>query len=63
MSTKRAAIGEAAENPAAVADAEQHARQDVAGLAARLPRRGAPLAAGAGVLLSGWIILRRLRRR
>lgn len=66
MGTKQA-IGEAVENPAAIADAEQHAWQDIGGrsarLAARLSRGAAPLAAGAGVLLSGWLILRRLRRR
>ena len=62
MGTKRGPAGEAVENPAAVADAEQHARQDIAGLAARLPRSVPPLAA-AGVLVSGWLILRRRRRR
>jgi hypothetical protein len=66
MGTKRGAVGEAVENPAAVADAEQHARQDIAGLSARvaerLPRSAPPLAA-AGVLVSGWLILRRRRRR
>jgi hypothetical protein len=54
------------ENPAAVADAEQHARQDIAGLSARLaaslPRGARPLAA-AGALVSGWLILRKRRRR
>jgi hypothetical protein len=68
MGTRRSAAGEAVENPAAVADAEQHARQDIAGLrarvAARLPRGARPLAAAAGAaLLSGWVILRRRRRR
>lgn len=66
MGTKRGTAAEAVENPAAVADAEQHARQDIAGLsarvAARLPRTAPPLAA-AGVLISGWLILRRRRRR
>jgi hypothetical protein len=66
MGTKREANGEAVENPAAVADAEQHARQDIAGLsarvAARLPRSARPLAA-AGALVSGWLILRRRRKR
>ena len=66
MSSKRAATGETVENPAATADAEQHARQDIAGLgdrlAAWLPRGAAPLAAAAGALLSSWLI-RRLRRR
>ena len=68
MGTRRPTAGKAVENPAAVADAEQHARQDIAGLrarvAARLPRGARPLAAAAGgVLVSGWVILRRRRRR
>jgi hypothetical protein len=68
MSNRRSAAGEAVENPAAAADAEQHARQDMAGLrarvAARLPRGARPIAAAAGgVLISGWVILRRRRRR
>jgi hypothetical protein len=66
MGTKRAATGDAVENPAATADAEQHVRQDIAGLsarlAARLPRAARPIAAGAGVLVAGWLILRRRRR-
>lgn len=67
MDTKPVATPDAVENPAATADAEQHARQDIAGLsarlAARLPRAARPIAAGAGVLVSGWLILRRRRRR
>jgi len=68
MGIRRSAAGEAVENPAAVADAEQHARQDIAGLrarvAARLPCGARPLAAAAGgALVSGWVILRRRRRR
>ncbi len=66
MGTKRGVARETVENPAAVADAEQHARQDIAGLiaraAARMPRTAPPLAA-AGALVSGWLILRRRRRR
>jgi hypothetical protein len=66
MSAKRVAIGETVENPAASADLEQHARQDIAGLrarlAARLPRGAAPLAAATGALVSGWLVLRRRRR-
>jgi hypothetical protein len=65
MGTRQAATGDAAENPAAAADAEQHARQDIAGLSARvagrLPRGARPLAA-ACALLAGWLILRRRRR-
>jgi hypothetical protein len=68
MGSRRSAVGQAVENPAAVADAEQHARQDIAGLrarvAARLRRNARPLAAAAGgALISGWVILRRRRRR
>ena len=68
MRTRRAAVGAAVENPAAAADAEQHARQDMAGLgarvAARLPRALGPLAlAAAAALVSGWLILRQRRRR
>ena len=65
MGTKQATGGDV-ENPAAIADAEQHARQDIASrgarLAARLSRGAAPLTAGAGALLSAWLILRRRRR-
>jgi hypothetical protein len=67
MSTNRVAVGETVGNPAATADAQQHARQDIAGLrarlAARLPRGAAAPLAAAGVLVSGWVILRRRRRR
>jgi len=54
-------------NPAAVADAEQHARQQIAGLRARAAARpGAyawPVAAASGALVLGWLIRRWLRRR
>jgi hypothetical protein len=54
------------ENPAAVADAEQHVREELEGLRARVARRAggyvAPLAAAAGIVVSGWLI-RRLRRK
>ena len=68
MGPRRTAVGHVVENPAAVADAEQHARQDIAGLrarvAARLPRGARPLAAAVGgALVSGWVILRMRRRR
>jgi hypothetical protein len=65
MGSKRGAVAVAAENPAAVADAEQHARQDIAGLGGRVAarlRRGVPPLAAAGALVSGWLILRRRRR-
>jgi hypothetical protein len=60
----------AADNPGALADAEQHARQEIAGLRSRAAgaARGAagyawPVAAAAsGVILSGWL-LRRWRRK
>jgi hypothetical protein len=66
MGTKQGLIAGSVENPAAVADAEQHARQDMAGLSARLAARlphVAPSLAAAGALASGWLILRRLKRR
>jgi hypothetical protein len=60
----------AADNPAAVADAEQHARQEIADLRSRSARavRGAasyawPVAAAAAGVLTGWLIRRRRRRR
>jgi hypothetical protein len=59
----------AADNPAALADAEQHARQELAELRARSTgaMRGAarylwPTAVAAAGLLSGWL-LRRWRRK
>lgn len=60
----------AADNPAALADAEQHARQELAELRARSAwaTRGAaiyiwPAVAGAAGLLSGWLIRRWRRKR
>jgi hypothetical protein len=50
------------ENPAAVADAEQHALQEIKGLRARMPEYAGPVAAAAGLVASGWLI-RRWRRR
>jgi hypothetical protein len=62
-------IPAAADNPAAVADAEQHARQEIAELRSRSAGavRGAagyawPVAVVAAGVLSGWLI-RRWRRR
>jgi hypothetical protein len=59
-----------ADNPAALADAEQHARQEMAELRSRSAGavRGAasyvwPVAAAAAGLLSGWLIRRWRRRR
>lgn len=60
----------AADNPGALADAEQHARQEIAGLrsgSGEALRRAAgyawPGAVAAGALLSGWLIRRWRRRR
>jgi hypothetical protein len=61
----------AVDNPAALADAEQHARQEIAGLRSRAAQtaRGAAgyawpaAAATAGVLLSGWLVRRWRRSR
>jgi len=54
-------------NPAAVADADQHARQEISGLRDRVAGRAAgyvrPLAAAAGIALSGWLIRRWRHRR
>jgi hypothetical protein len=67
METGAEPVGETTDNPAAVADAEQHARQQIAGLRARAATRpGAfawPVAAVSGVVVSGWLIRRWLRRR
>jgi hypothetical protein len=59
-----------ADNPGALADAEQHARQEIAGLrssSGEALRRAAgyawPGAVAAGALLSGWAIRRRRRKR
>ena len=53
-------------NPAAAADAEQHARESIAGLEARVTRRARHLvrwlAVPAGAL-AGWLIVRRPTRR
>ena len=66
MEAGREVLAELVENPAAVADAEQHVRQELRGLRARMAGRAggyvAPLAAAAGIVVSGWLI-RRLRRR
>jgi hypothetical protein len=66
MEAGREVLAEPMENPAAVADAEQHVRQELKGLRARVAGRAggyvAPLAAAAGIVVSGWLI-RRLRRR
>jgi hypothetical protein len=57
----------AMENPAAAADAEQHALQDIAGVRARATARARgsvwPAVAAAGAVLAGWLIRRLFRRR
>jgi hypothetical protein len=61
-------LPEPTENPAAVADAEQHARQEIAGFGARVAAgareyAGPAAAAAAGIVVSGWLIRRWRRRR
>jgi len=63
MDAGREVLAEPMENPAAVADAEQHARQEIAGLRARAAGYARPLAAAAGVAVSGWLLWRWCRRR
>ncbi len=59
-------MGPAPENPAAAADVEQHAREEIAGLEAGVARRARHLvrwlAVPAGAL-AGWLIVRRPTRR
>ena len=66
MGTEREALSEAGENPAAAADAQQHARHEIAGLEASAARRVRHLvrwlAVPAGAL-AGWLIVRRRPRR
>jgi hypothetical protein len=67
METGHDVLAETTENPAATADAEQHARQEIAGMRAKVSARAAgyarPLAVVAGVVVSGWLIQRWRRRR
>jgi hypothetical protein len=64
--TSREPAEPATANPAAAADAEQHARQEVAALEAALARRVRHLvrwlAVPAGAL-AGWLLVRRRPRR
>jgi hypothetical protein len=66
MNSGREAAGQARENPAAAADAGQHAREEIAGLEARVARRARHLvrwlAVPAGAL-AGWLIVRPRARR
>jgi hypothetical protein len=67
MDPARDDLAETTENPAAVADAEQHARQEIAALRGRVRDRTAralrPLAVAAGIVVSGWLIRRWRPRR
>jgi hypothetical protein len=68
MDSGRNVLAEATENPAAVADAEQHAREEIAGFGARVAARareyaGPAAAAAAGIVVSGWLIQRWRPRR
>ena len=55
------------ENPAVVADAEQHALEEIAGIRVRvgawMAGHARPLAAATGIVVSGWLIRRWRRRR
>ena len=67
MDPARDALAESTENPAILADAEQHARQDIAAIRTRVLARAAgalrPMAAVAGIVISGWLIRRWRPRR
>ena len=62
MDAAQNVAAEPMENPAAVADAEQHAWQEIAGLRDRVANYAGPVAAVAGVVASG-LLIRRWRRR
>jgi hypothetical protein len=70
MDSARDVLAGTTENPAALADARQHARQEIAAIRT-LVRAGAtgaagalrPLAAVAGIVVSGWLIRRWRPRR
>jgi hypothetical protein len=62
MDVAQKPLAEPMENPAAVADAEQHALQEIKGLRARMTDYAGPVAAAAGLIASGWLV-RRWRRR
>jgi cell division septal protein FtsQ len=67
MDPARDVRADTTQNPAAVADAEQHARQEIAAIRTRVRTRAAgalrPLAAVAGIVVSGWLIRRWRPRR
>ena len=60
-------LADTTQNPAALADAQQHAHQEVVAIRARVGARAAgvlrPLAAVAGIVVSGWLIRRWRPRR
>jgi hypothetical protein len=62
MNTGRDVLPET-ENPAATADAEQHVRQEIAGLRVRVAGYARPAAAVAGIVVSSWLIRRWRRKR
>ena len=67
MEAGQEVLAEPVENPAAVADAEQHVRQELEDLRARVARRAGgyvvPRAAAAGIVVSGWLIRHWRRKR
>lgn len=67
MDAGQEVLAEPMENPAAVADAEQHVREELAGLRARVAVQAGgyagPLAAAAGIVVSGWLIRHWRRKR
>ena len=70
MDSARDVLAGPTHNPAALADAEQHAREEIAAVRTRVRARAAgaagalrPLAAAAGIVVSGWLIRRWRPRR
>jgi hypothetical protein len=70
MDSTRDVLAGPTQNPAEVADAEQHARQEIAAIGTRVRARAAgaagalrPLAAVTGIVVSGWLIRRWRPRR
>jgi len=67
MDSTRDVLTDTTQNPAVVADAEQHVRQEITALRTRVRARAAgalrPLAAVAGIVVSGWLIRRWRPRR
>jgi hypothetical protein len=63
MDAAQKPLAEPMENPAAVADAEQHALEEIEVLRARVTHYTGPIAAAAGLVASGRLIRRWRRRR